>query len=97
MEKMAKQKWNLNYSLLGDENHEISNDFPLYKEDTPEAFASFTNEKNFVQPGVYVIDKKSTPLYSWTSMPSVSNVVGVTGRPKPRHVMEVIRSSFETG
>jgi len=54
----------------------------------------YSYEVGMLQPATLALDKKSSVLYTWSSIPGPQNIQGAAGRPSPRAVWKAVQRTL---
>lgn len=91
--KRTQKTWRLNFDLKSNPNHSLINYLKASDVLKVEVCRNPMMNPNVVryrhgmiQPGVLIITKDGTVVYSWSSEAGVTNLFGTTDRPSPKDV-----------
>eukprot|EP01130_Rhizamoeba_saxonica_P015561 TRINITY_DN7021_c0_g1_i2.p1 TRINITY_DN7021_c0_g1~~TRINITY_DN7021_c0_g1_i2.p1 ORF type:complete len:427 (+),score=88.47 TRINITY_DN7021_c0_g1_i2:45-1325(+) len=86
----ARSRWGLEYDVIGDPNNTLARTMNVHissKSDYPEGMA---------QSSVTVVNERNEVIYTWKSIPTISNLGGATNRPSPQIVLKTLRKKLRS-
>jgi len=91
----TKQKWQLNYQVVGDPSNQIADFYGTFIDKT-DFYLNFGEFKNGItQPSLILLDNTRSILYYWKTIPTMQNFYGARDRPTPLQVLTVVLDHYD--